>query len=77
MVELFAKSQLKVIKIEKHTESEESPVSSSCEWCSSDGFRTLQEGSGCLHPAEGAGLERARPPPSDLHRGLTLPPVFE
>lgn len=42
-----------------------------------DGVRALPEGSGQLHPAEGAGLEREGPPPAAIHRCLTFPAVLE
>lgn len=42
-----------------------------------DGVRAVPEGSGQLHPAEGAGLEREGPPPAVIHRCLTLPAVLE
>lgn len=42
-----------------------------------DGVRALPEGSGKLHPAEGAGLEREGPPPAAVHHCLTLFAVLE
>lgn len=42
-----------------------------------DGVRALPEGSGKLHPAEGAGLEREGPPPAAVHGCLTLLAVLE
>ncbi len=41
----------------------------------SDGVRAVPEGSGWLHPAERAGLEREGPPPAALYCSLTLPSV--
>lgn len=43
--------------------------------CLSDGVRAFPEGSGRLHPAERAGLEREGPPPAALYCCLTFPTV--
>lgn len=43
--------------------------------CAADGVGAVPEGSGQLHSAEGAGLEREGPPPAAVHRRLALPPV--
>lgn len=41
-----------------------------------DGVRAVPEGSGQLHPAEGARLEGEGPPPAAVDRRLTLPAVL-
>lgn len=43
----------------------------------SDGVRAVPEGSGWLHSAERAGLEREGPPPAALYCCLTLPSVSD